>query len=76
MKHTFRSLALVLVLLGLFASAAMGADRTLPAGLFDGMSWREIGPYRGSHIAAVAGVPNQPDTYYLGAAIGGVWRTK
>ncbi len=73
MKHTFRPLALVLVLLGLFASAAAGAP--VPAALFDGMSWREIGPYRGGRIAAVAGVPNQPDTYYLGAAIGGVWRT-
>ncbi|MDH4272400.1 MAG: glycosyl hydrolase, partial [Candidatus Aminicenantes bacterium] len=40
------------------------------------MEWRSIGPYRGGRVTAVAGIPNQPDTYYFGATGGGVWKTE
>lgn len=43
--------------------------------LFSGMKWRSIGPGTGGRIEAVAGVPDQPDTYYIGAVDGGVWKT-
>ncbi len=42
----------------------------------DGLSWREIGPYRGGRSAAVAGIPQDRDTYYMGACGGGVWKTE
>jgi photosystem II stability/assembly factor-like uncharacterized protein len=51
------------------------APSTMPPGLFSGLSWRQIGPFRGGRVAAVTGVPADPETYYLGAAIGGVWKT-
>ncbi len=40
------------------------------------MKWRCIGPYRGGRVTAVAGVPDQPLLFYLGATGGGVWKTE
>ena len=39
------------------------------------MRWRSIGPYRSGNVYAVAGVPGDPTTYYLGLPEGGVWKT-
>jgi hypothetical protein len=44
-------------------------------GLFGGMRWREIGPYRAGRTRALSGVPGQPATFYIGAVNGGVWKT-
>jgi photosystem II stability/assembly factor-like uncharacterized protein len=37
--------------------------------------YRQIGPFRGGRVNAVAGVPSQPNVYYFGATGGGVWKT-
>ncbi len=42
---------------------------------FSGMNYRNAGPSRGGRVTAVAGVPQKPFTFYMGAAGGGVWRT-
>ena len=39
------------------------------------LKWRLVGPFRGGRVAAVTGVESQPNTYYFGGAIGGVWKT-
>jgi len=39
------------------------------------LKWRLIGPFRGGRVAAVTGVESQPNTFYFGGAIGGVWKT-
>jgi photosystem II stability/assembly factor-like uncharacterized protein len=44
-------------------------------GPFKGMQYRLVGPYRGGRVVAVSGVVGQNDTYYFGAAAGGVWKT-
>ena len=43
--------------------------------LFNGMQWRQIGPFRGGRALAIEGVVGEPDTYYFGAVAGGVWKT-
>lgn len=43
--------------------------------LFNGLHWRNIGPFRGGRALAVAGHVSQPLTYYFGATGGGVWKT-
>ncbi|HVS62225.1 MAG TPA: hypothetical protein VMT85_01855 [Thermoanaerobaculia bacterium] len=43
--------------------------------LFGGMSYRMVGPHRGGRVTAVAGVVQHPETFYMGATGGGVWRT-
>ncbi len=39
------------------------------------LQYRLIGPFRGGRVAAVAGIPSQPNVYYFGATGGGVWKT-
>jgi hypothetical protein len=39
------------------------------------LRWRSVGPYLGGRVVAVAGVPQQPDLFYMGAVDGGVWRS-
>ena len=39
------------------------------------MRWRMIGPHRASRTKAVAGIPSQPHTFYIGVVNGGVWKT-
>ncbi len=43
--------------------------------LFSEMRWRAIGPLRAGRTKAVAGVPSQPFTFYIGMVNGGVWKT-
>jgi photosystem II stability/assembly factor-like uncharacterized protein len=43
--------------------------------LFSEMRWRAIGPLRAGRTKAVAGVPSQPFTFYVGMVNGGVWKT-
>ncbi len=38
------------------------------------LRYRHIGPV-GNRVVAVVGVPGDPQTYYIGAASGGVWKT-
>lgn len=42
---------------------------------WSGMKYRQIGPFRGGRVTAIAGVPSQPATYYMGSTGGGVWKT-
>jgi photosystem II stability/assembly factor-like uncharacterized protein len=39
------------------------------------MHWRHIGPYRGGRGRAAAGVPSQPNVFYITFDNGGVWRS-
>ena len=48
----------------------------MDAQLLDIVEWREIGPFRGGRSAAVAGVANKPNLFYMGTTGGGVWRTQ
>src|SRR4029450_10608691 len=46
------------------------------AGEFDSiLRWRGIGPYRGGRVRAIAGVPSQPNVFYMAQVNGGVWKT-
>src|SRR5712692_3542274 len=42
--------------------------------VFRQLRYRYIGPV-GNRVAAVAGVPGDPQVYYAGAASGGIWKT-
>ena len=57
------------------ASATPVPAGTIDEKLFNGMQWRQIGPFRGGRALAIEGIPGEPDTYYFGAVAGGVWKT-
>jgi len=47
-----------------------------PTDSLNDLQFRNLGPsVAGGRVAAVAGVPGDPQTYYVGAAGGGVWKT-
>jgi len=68
--------AAAVILCGLSLSTAASARDTINPDLFDGLEWREIGPWRGGRVTAVTGVPGNDRLYYMGAAGGGVWKTE
>lgn len=43
--------------------------------LYNGLKWRNIGPFRGGRSVASSGVVGQPMTYYMGSTGGGIWKT-
>src|SRR3989449_6951645 len=47
----------------------------LDSSFFTGLTWRQIGPFRGGRVDAVVGDPKQPLVFYFGATGGGVWKT-
>ena len=69
-----RSLPIALVLLMLTAPAIAIAQQFSPD-LFKSLHWRSIGPFRGGRTRAVAGVPSQPNVFYIAQVNGGVWKT-
>jgi photosystem II stability/assembly factor-like uncharacterized protein len=76
-----RKTAFVLGLLLVVAAALpLPALQTTPSGgsharLFAEMRWRNIGPLRAGRTKALAGVPSEPFTFYMGMVNGGVWQT-
>ena len=56
-------------------SLAVNAPAQITPTLLAGMKWRQIGPFRGGRVLAVAGVPGDPNTYYFGAVAGGIFKS-
>ncbi|HWC65956.1 MAG TPA: hypothetical protein VG777_07730, partial [Thermoanaerobaculia bacterium] len=78
MKPTFRVLA---ALAALTASAALFAARPSAAEArtsspYSALHWRSIGPFRAGWATCIEGIPDRPDVFYFGAAVGGVWKTE
>lgn len=43
---------------------------------FDIFQYRYVGPTRGGRVTAVTGVSSKPNTFYMGATGGGIWKTE
>ena len=65
--------ALVLVLM-MAVGGSVFAQQFSPD-LFKSLRWRGIGPFRGGRTRAVAGVPSQPNLFYIAQVNGGIWKT-
>ena len=67
---------LLVVLAGLAGAALTAQDQYgFDPALFRELSWRNIGPFRGGRTKAAAGIPSQPNVFYIGVVNGGVWKT-
>ncbi len=59
-------------LFGVYTAAkAQGYDQDFK----QAMHWRSVGPFRGGRTRAVAGVPGQPNVFYMAPVNGGVFKT-
>ena len=58
-----------------FLLASLASAQTIDSRLYSEMHWRTIGPPRAGRARALAGVPSQPNVFYIGFDNGGVWRS-
>ena len=69
-----KKLSLKLILSIYFLCSNLSFSQTLSNDNLKEMEFRHVGPI-GNRVTTVAGIPNDPMTYYVGAASGGVWKT-
>ena len=65
--------------LGLPSPSSLPAQTSEPAlqAALDQLEWRHIGPVNmGGRVSALAGIPGDPNTFWVGGADGGVWKTE
>ncbi len=74
MHRAFR-LKLLLASLLFVLTGVLANPQQYDQKLFNEMRWRCIGPFRGGRTVAIAGVPQQPNVFYMAAVNGGVWKT-
>jgi photosystem II stability/assembly factor-like uncharacterized protein len=68
--------AAAIAAVAIVAVVPAAAQTSVPAPeLYSALHWRNIGP-EGNRFSAAAGVPGDPHTYYVGAASGGIYRTR
>ena len=72
---SIRRIALLAALACAAGSSGLPAQRRGGGEAFEPLEFRFMGPAVGNRIAAIAGVPGDPSTYYAGAASGGVWKS-
>jgi photosystem II stability/assembly factor-like uncharacterized protein len=66
--------ALLLALLTAALAERSPAQQYDP-GLYRGLQWRLIGPFRGGRTVGATGVQGQPNVFYIGVNNGGVWKS-
>jgi photosystem II stability/assembly factor-like uncharacterized protein len=59
----------------LVSTVTLLAAQTFDPASYAGLRWRDIGPYRGGRTVGAAGIPAQPNVFYIGVNNGGVWKT-
>ncbi|MEP7010016.1 MAG: hypothetical protein ABJC13_06815 [Acidobacteriota bacterium] len=73
-----RAFAPALMLLAAWVALTPPSARALDpssGAAYQDLRWRLLGPLRAGWSVIAAGVPDEIDTYYFGAADGGVWKT-
>ena len=80
MLHRFgralaRSISSIALGAGIAAAQTPPESFVFDEAQWQSLAWRDVGPARGGRVAAVAGIPQDRETYYFGACGGGVWKT-
>jgi photosystem II stability/assembly factor-like uncharacterized protein len=57
------------------AKAEISQPSPIDKSFYEGLEWRNIGPYRGGRSLGCTGSPGRPNEYYFGATGGGLWKT-
>ena len=70
-----KKVLLLLFIVSQFVLAPKLSARPPASGPWQSLTWRLIGPFRGGRVTSVAGIHDDPKTYYMGTPGGGVWKT-
>ena len=69
--HRLKPLLIMLFCL----SIVDGFAQQVSPNLYQNIHWRNIGPFRAGRTVGAVGIPNQPNTFFIGVNNGGVWKT-
>lgn len=69
-------IVLIIISIIFFSGEIIPQSGVIDTSFYNGLQYRNIGPYRGGRSAAVTGVSNNPMLYYFGSTGGGVWKTE
>ena len=75
MQKSILSFSMMLVF-SILSLAQTNKSLTFDPSLYEGLRWRELGPFRGGRSSTATGVRGNPNLYYFGTVGGGVWRTQ
>ncbi|MCH7476186.1 MAG: hypothetical protein IIA27_16165, partial [Gemmatimonadetes bacterium] len=76
LRISTRSLVLSLAIAVLTAPSGAAQDAESIAKALGDIEWRHIGPANmGGRVSAILGIPGDPNTFWVGGADGGVWKT-
>jgi photosystem II stability/assembly factor-like uncharacterized protein len=70
-----RRLASLTIAFSAIVLSASVVEAQVPESTYQELRWRMIGPFRGGRTRAAAGVPSQPNVFYIGQVNGGVWKS-
>jgi photosystem II stability/assembly factor-like uncharacterized protein len=70
-----RAMALALCSLWMMTMPSSTPAQEIGPKLYQEMRWRCIGPFRAGRTVGAAGIPSQPNVFYIGVNNGGVWKT-
>ncbi len=70
-----RSQVVLRLLVSAFVLVSAAISAQVPENTYQELHWRMVGPFRGGRTRAAAGVPSQPNVFYVGQVNGGVWKT-
>ena len=73
-RPIFFGLALLVALATSFADFQAQSPAGPAPEHYKTLRWRHIGPV-GNRVTSAVGIPGDPNTYYVGAASGGIWKT-
>ncbi|MFT4738625.1 MAG: photosystem II stability/assembly factor-like uncharacterized protein [Paraglaciecola sp.] len=81
--NTMKTIKYTFLLLLALSFAAHGQRKKKPTvdtekidvSLFEGIQWRNIGPFRGGRSVSSTGIYQDTRTFYMGSTGGGVWKT-
>jgi photosystem II stability/assembly factor-like uncharacterized protein len=69
------SVAIAAIALSAVCANSISAADSYDPKLFAELKWRNIGPFRGGRTRALAGIPSQPNVFFMAQVNGGVWKT-
>lgn len=74
------ALLAMMLFMSLYVFAQRGKTAAPPppkfdATIFEGLKWRNIGPFRGGRANAVSGLPGNDQVFFAGYTGGGLWKT-
>src|ERR1700757_1422432 len=69
------SIRRTVVLAGFILSAVAAIAQSNDAVPYNELRWRCVGPFRAGRTVAIAGIPNQPNVFFMAPNNGGVWKT-